>query len=369
MGSLSPVYRPKGDLGSKRQLPTTVGELTAAWFSHALDREVTGVAITKEIHGTASKISVELTYVDAQGAPPARLCVKGGFNPDLMKAFPAVLICYRLEAEFYYHIAPTAAMNLPRVYYCGTDTVNGQGLVVMEDLAVSNTTFGSVLEPWTPERVREGVQELALLHARTWGARLEDFPWYESNGLREAMENLWAPEAWHQRFFTDACPPVPDDLKDRARIVAAFHTLWRTEDPRFRAIVHGDSHVANTFMSASGRPGFLDWQAFHPNSALHDVPYFITGALTIEDRRQHESDLLQAYLDALARAGGPRFAVEDVWDEYRRQHLHGFALSLATPMMQPKEIVDAFAERHATAVKDHQSLELIEFHLDHRPEN
>jgi hypothetical protein len=355
----------KAVFGSEKPLPITVDGLTAAWFGEALGWNVTGVAIKKEIRGTASKIIVELEHADSGNGLPTRLCVKGGFNPELMRLVPAVLTCYRLEAEFYYYIAPKTGMNLPTTYFCGTDVVNGQGLVIMEDL--ESSTFGTVLEPWTAERVREGVKELALLHAKTWGGRTEDFPWYKTNGIRDAIESLWAPAAWQERFSTEACPPIHDELKDRHRVVGAFHTMWNTPDPRFVVMAHGDSHVANTFITASGKPGFLDFQGVHPDSAFMDVAYFITGAMEIEDRCKHEHDLVQSYLDALAEAGGPRFAVEDAWEEFRRQQLHGFVWSLATPMLQPKHVVDPVSARHAAAIMDHKSLELIESHPEYKP--
>src|SRR3546814_3583583 len=57
---------------------------------------------------------------------------------------------------------------------------------------------------------------------------------------------------------------------------------------------------------------------------MHDVNYLITTALSIEDRRSHERELLGYYLDRL-KAGGvtdaPHF--EDAWREYRRTLVWG----------------------------------------------
>ena len=52
---------------------------------------------------------------------------------------------------------------------------------------------------------------------------------------------------------------------------------------------------------------------------MHDVNYFITTSLSIENRRNHERELLAYYLDRLAQAGVatvPSF--EESWLEYRR---------------------------------------------------
>lgn len=359
---------------SSDSLPVTVDELTPDFFTRALAKKVSSVKIVRELHGTASKIIVEVQYDDKDnGSTPTNLCIKGGFNPALMTAYPFLAACYRLEVNFYAHIAPVVDMRLPKVYFTGTDKASGQGLFIMEDMSAQGTTYGSVSEPWAADRVRAGLKQLSLLHAACWGTTDANvsvrYPWFEPVSFRAVLESLWAPENWQRRFFADGgatCPPIHDELKDRARVVAAFHTLWRTTDARLQTMTHGDAHLNNTFVTSDGQPGFLDWQAPHPNSALHDVAYFITGAMDVEDRRRHERDLLAGYLEDLAGAGAPRFAVEDVWEEFRRQQLHGFVWSLTDPAMQPREIVDSFSGRHAAAIKDHGSLEIIEAHPDHR---
>lgn len=140
---------------------------------------------------------------------------------------------------------------------------------------------------------------------------------------------------------------------------AGFKALWQATDHRFRCIVHGDPHVGNTFITSEGEPGFLDWQGLHIGSAFHDVAYFIVGALKIEDRLKYERDLVGQYLEALHTEGGPRFVVEEVWQEYRMQQFHGIAWALATPAMQPVENIRVMTLRHCSAIVDHETMELL----------
>lgn len=350
----------EGTINSTEPLPLVVEDLTAEWFSKILGSPVSDVSIVEEIHGTASKILVELVYKDfARG--PTRLCVKGGFNPTLLAIHPALFFVYRLEAEFYHYIGPTVSMRLPPSFFCGTNPVSGQGIVVLADLKAEGFTFGDPLEAWTPDRVRAGVEQLAILHARTWGGKPEDFPWLNTAfSLRDVITSMLSQEEWDKRFLGDAKPPVPDYLVNRERIMAAYKTLWRTTDSKMNCILHGDAHIGNTCITPSGEPGFLDWQGIHAGSAIHDVAYFIVGSLSIEDRRKNEGELFQHYLDALYKMGGPKFEKEEVWDEYRKHNLHGFAWALTGPMMQTKERVDIMSERHCAAIVDHKSLELLE---------
>ncbi|KAK7414279.1 hypothetical protein QQX98_006876 [Neonectria punicea] len=350
----------RGVMKSSEALPLIPEELTAAWFTKILGKPVKNATVVEIIHGTASKILVELAFEDSSDGT-ITVCVKGGFNPALLASLPFMFSIYRLEAEFYYHLGPTINVRLPPTLYCGTDTVNGQGIVVMADLKARGYTFGNALEAWPVDRVQVAVEQLANLHAKTWGSKPEDFPWAgKTVSLREAVMGLVTPEQWSSRFDGDARPPVPDFMGDRERMTATFKALWKPSNSTLNCLVHGDAHIGNTFISSTGEPGFLDWQVIHSGSAMHDVPYFIIGSLSIEDRRKHEKELVQHYLDVLHRAGAPQFQREEIWDEYRKHAFHGFAWALAGPMMQPREIVDVMTERHCAAIVDHKSVELLE---------
>jgi hypothetical protein len=129
----------KGKLDSVTPLPLKVEEITPEWIASVLDLPVTSANIVKAIHGTASKILYELEYSDqAPSDAPRRVCVKGGFSAQLRLL--GLVTAYRREAEFYYHLAPSLDLRLPKCWYAGT--TKDQGLVVVEDLVASNHTFG-----------------------------------------------------------------------------------------------------------------------------------------------------------------------------------------------------------------------------------
>ncbi|RFU32756.1 hypothetical protein B7463_g3571, partial [Scytalidium lignicola] len=357
----------KGVINSNEPLPATPQEITADWLTKILGHKVKTATIVKEIHSTASKILLELTYYEDVGDnAPTQICVKGGFNQQLIALHPSLIWTYRREAELYYYIGPIASMNLPRTWYSGTDTVNGQGLVVMANLAAEGCDFGQPLESWSADRVRAGVEQLAALHGKTWGASVEEFPWLAGdkqmggNPLQGVISSLLSPPAWEMRFTTSAPPPLPEAIANRERMERAFKTMWATENPTFRCVVHGDAHIGNTFIRPDGTPGFIDWQAPHAGVALQDVAYFITGSLDTEERRKHEVSIVEHYLQALHQAGGPKFEKDDVWDDYRKHVLHGLAWALTAPGMQPDENVFVMTRRHAAAVLDHKTFELLE---------
>lgn len=314
-------------LESDEPLPRVVENITPAWLSKILGTKVDALKVHEIIHGTGTNVLIEVTYKKNHGAPkqfpPTRLCVKGGFNPQILDMLPSLFAVYRLEAEFYHHIAPLIpGLRLIPTQWCGTDPpaagARGQGIVVMQDAKAAGCTFGDPLRTWPAARVRAGLEQLARLHARTWGAREREFPGVPRGfGLRDVITSMMSAENWALRFGDPAVrpPAVPRALwGGRERVVRAMRAMWDSVDPRMVCLVHGDTQIGNTFVDAHGQPGFLDWQGVHVNSGLHDVTYFMTGALTVEERRAHERELFGFYLLELHRAGGPRFEVEDVWD-------------------------------------------------------
>lgn len=302
-------------------LPLAVEDITPAWLSKTLGVTVETLKLQDVIHGSGSKVLVEVTYArSSKNFPPARLCIKGGFNPQLLEMLPTLFAVYRLEAQFYHHIAPQIpGLRLIPCYWCGIDhpSGKGQGIVVLQDVKAAGYVFGDPLQTWSVARVRAALSQLAKLHAGTWGAKQADFPWVpRAFGMRDVITGMMSPEHWELRFADPAVrPPIPEALwGNRDRIVKCLETLWATADRTMACMVHGDTQVGNTFIDADGQPGFLDWQCIHVNSAAHDVTYFMTGALTIEERRQHERALYSFYLEELHRMGGPKLDIEDVWD-------------------------------------------------------
>ncbi|KAI1658127.1 kinase-like domain-containing protein [Daldinia decipiens] len=362
------LHSAQSALVSSDPLPVKTEEITAEWCSKITGQKVKSVTIVKEIHSTSSKILIDLTYEDDVNTAevPTQACVKGGFNTALIALHPGLAWTYRREAEFYYYLRPILSMNLPKVWYSGTNQVSGQGLVVMSNLAAEGCDFGEPLKPWPADRVRAGVEQLAALHSETWGVSEERFPWLSGDKaiggspLQGMILSLISPPAWDLRFNASAPPPLPKAVANRERLERAFKTMWATENPKLKCIIHGDAHIGNTFIRPDGQPGFIDWQAPYAGVNLHDVSYFITGVMTIEERRKHETDLIKHYLKVLHEGGGPKFDLEDIWDDYRKHTLHGLAWALTAPGMQPDENVFAMTERHSAAVEDHKTLELLE---------
>ncbi|KAI3328047.1 kinase-like domain-containing protein [Xylariaceae sp. AK1471] len=336
------------------QLPSVADDITPEWLSTVLGMKVKSINRTGELPGTATKL-----YVTAESDNgEKRLCLKGGFNPAFIQQVPWIVMIYQREVEFFNRIAPQLKnMELPKSWWAGHSPT--QGIVVMDDLAARGCQFGSPLETWNVERVRAGVEQLAALHAKTWGVRPADYLWLTSD-YDQAILTLM--QTYDAVVKSPGRPEVHAYLRDQNRVTAALKKHYRSRNPKFQCLLHGDAHLGNTYLD-NGAPRFLDWQMIHIGSAFHDVAYYIAGALSIEDRRAHEWEIVDHYLATLAKLGVSsdlKSTDEDLRNEYKKSFLAGIGWIMCPYEMQPKECVHAMAVRYAAALDDHKVLELLE---------
>ncbi len=336
-----------GAATTERQLPSTVDEITPDWLTEALGRDVTSVAVDDVIWGTATKVLATVTYADGSSAA---LCIKGGFDENLRAM--GLEASYELEVGFYDEIAPLLTVRVPACHYAKFVGDERQGIVVLENLAARNCTFGDPLQPWDVDRVAAAVEVQATWHRQTWEAAegpVAKLP-VGSTSVRHAAGVLLSEQHWTAHFGNpEMLQPLPE-LQDRERLMNAYRALWARDEQGPVALAHGDSHIGNTYVESDGKPGFLDWQGVCRAPGFYDLAYFIGGALTPQDRRAHERSLVNHYCDVLAAGGGPSLDRDEAWLDYRRYALHGFLWAVTPPTMQPVERVRAMGERHMTAI-------------------
>jgi hypothetical protein len=263
---------------------------------------------------------------------------------------------YQRECDFYNHVAPKLDdMKLPRCWWASHNAT--QTILVMDDLHALGCCFGNPVETWTVTRVLAGVEQLAALHAKTWHVQAADYPWLTSD-YDQAILTLM--ETYDTVVKGPDRPKIQDYLKDQQRVTAVLKKHYALRNPKFRCLLHGDSHTGNTYL-VDGAPRFLDWQMVHIGSAFHDLAYFIGAALTVEDRRAQEWCIVEHYLRKLQKFGVKTlFTSEEVMNEYKKSFLAGIGWIVCPYEMQVKECVYPMALRYASALHDHNVLELVE---------
>ena len=129
-------------------------------------------------------------------------------------------------------------------------------------------------------------------------------------------------------------------------------------------MIHGDPHIGNLFMDGD-RVGFLDWGIINVNTPMRDVSYLLTMAMNVEDRRNHERDLLQHYLAEREAMGASAIGLDEAWLAHRQQAAYNVPASCQVVLFpddaSPRRQVfaDAFLERALVSIDDLESVQAL----------
>lgn len=327
--------------------------LSPDWLSAALGIRFPGIQVTDVISGEIDqRVSTNVPFhiECAGGLPPglsADLWGKGYFGEgaELYRS------AGEPEAFFYRDVAESTGIRTLRSVYADVDPATRHGVVITEDVLGQGATFLNALSPYTPDQAAESLTQLATLHAATWQRpEYRDSPWLASR-LSAYLERRGIEDI---RFNFDGPigAGVPEQVRDGERLIAAYRQLASdVETVAPWSLIHGDPHIGNVFLDGDDRPSFLDWQLVQRGPWYLDVGYHLASALSVDDRRRHEQDLVAHYLERLA-AGGVQLPEHDVWLGLRRGMVHGFYLWAITRKVKTA-ITTELLTRLGTAVADH----------------
>jgi hypothetical protein len=324
--------------------------------------------------GTSSSARLELSYVQAFAQADARLCahhyaqpnalpptlyIKGGFAAPMRRRVWGGL---ETEARFFQRVAPGLRIHMPRAFFAGVDTENRQAIVILEDLAVRNVSFGHATQPLGADAMARLMALLAKLHA----------PWWQRPGLgnwvagagpqRLYVKYLLRPASWAAVLERPYAHLIPPALREATVVGQALDRLWALNDSRAQTLLHGDTHPGNLFFERDGTPGLMDWQCAQQGHWAHDVMWAIVCAMGIEERRHHERPLIEHYLAELAHHGVTAPPFDEAWLAYRQNVMYGVSCGVANPYdMQTEEVTRLSAERILAAAVDLESARALGF--------
>ena len=127
--------------------------------------------------------------------------------------------------------------------------------------------------------------------------------------------------------------------------------------------MHGDCHLGNTYRLPDGRAGLLDWPVAFHGPSIREISYFIAGALSTEQRREHEGSLLRLYLESLREGGVVPPSFDEAWEKYCfffHDVWDSAALTKLWTGLHPPENVERLLRRAGDAVTDLQVDRVVE---------
>lgn len=339
----------------KSPAPLTLDEVLAPdWLGEALRANVASVEIVQTQKTIATKTRFRARLYDGTALD---LCVKGMLDDGALR--PGVARMSQAETRFYREIAPSSGVGTPVVRYAGVDDDSGHGLIVMDDVNAAGGRFLDPLEPYSAERARASLDQLARLHARHWdGAGLEQHTWLSSRLDEFVAQPLRTQDELQSLLDDPRGDRLDAGIRDAGRLIRALGALSADVSGRTRCLVHGDTHAGNIVL-IGGRTALADWQVLQRSSWALDVAYHIGAVLSVPDRRRWERELLEHYLDRLRSHGVDAPSADQTWSQYRAALVYGYYLWSITRQVAPA-ITREFTTRLGTAVTDAESFELLE---------
>ena len=325
--------------------PKHEDELTPELLTSVLSQDrpglqVTGLEVVEAIRAmsgqasTADRVILDLTYGPGPESEhlPRRVILK-----TMLDVPHAPQVMYETEVRFYREIRPQVPFEAPIFFGALFDRDSGHFGILLEDLRERGARFNHVLAGTRLEHVHELIQHLAALHAQFWQSPAldETFGWMARPGgggmeeifkhLLPNIQNLLDAEPWRYEILAPLGRSIPELHEDMLKVAAG------PLESAPQTLLHGDTHIGNTYTLPNEAMGWLDFQLSHRGCYARDLTYLITTSLPIELRRKHERDLIRFYFEELGRHGvSLGIKPEEAWLLHRQAAIWGLVIGWLT---------------------------------------
>lgn len=310
-------------------------DLTASWFTEVLrsagalagDASVTAVETEPVGQGVMARSQrARLTYEPSDTGPPS-LVVKYATDDQGSLGVAQAMRLYATEVAFYNDVAPSVTANIPSCYLAEHDEGSGAFTLLLEDLATT-TRPGDAMTLLAPDEVAAVLTELVGLQAPTWNdPNLRQLPWLADDRVTIGMFDQ----------FSQGLSSFVDRFKDKLddSHVALFERVlpksgeWARSWGDPTVLQHGDFRTDNLmFGKSDSDPAVtvIDFQTARLGPPGVDAAYLLGASLSIENRRAHDRELIEAYHQQLQDAGVQDFDFDACWQSYREGALYGVFL-------------------------------------------
>ncbi|MCU1603260.1 MAG: hypothetical protein JWO22_3969 [Frankiales bacterium] len=347
--------------------PRSAAAVDAAWLEKQLGGSTPGAALLglDELGGHAGttdrrRVRLHWNTAGEAGQLPEHLFLKGTAPSAKNRTMVSALDMAVNEVLFFERVRP-ALGDLAPVVHAAHAGKGARHLLVMDDLVAQGATPYSAADDCSVEHARAMMATLAELHAT-----FQDSPRFSTDlafvrpmtsrpgaaALRLTMRRV---RSWFLRE-PDKRPLPPAATRMLELLQAHDRALYASWEHGPLTLLHGDSHLGNTYRTADGRAGLLDWQVVWRGRGIREVAYFLGTGVPIELRRGHEHELIELYLDGLGKHGAPHIpTVEQAWADYRFFLFDAWdsaSICQMWPGLQTPENVARSCERVNAAVED-----------------
>jgi hypothetical protein len=356
-------------------LPESVEQLTPQLLNSLIQEQYPAVVledftIVKSLKygdgmvSTAARAILDLHYKEGTGQGlPTRVILKLAYD---LEDLPWPL--YANEVRFYKELRSELDLEIPVTLGAAYDHDSHRFLLLIEDLTVKGAVFPNVLRDNTLQEIKNILSVVAGIHATYWesprfSTDLADLETHVGGALNDFLVGPVINVIDHE-ISTN---PLKQELMYKLnmtseQMLAGMKAMQKHQATLPQTVLHGDTHIGNTYILPDGAAGLLDLQLFVRGYCMHDINYLITTALPIHLRREHEQSLLKYYLSELAAKGVATVPTFDsAWKEYKRTLIWGVYIGWMTCAEENYgwEIQALNLLRLTTAFVDHDTAALV----------
>jgi hypothetical protein len=353
--------------------PTKSSDVTARWLTEHLGKPVGANALSADsldgTTGTTDRRRLTVEWDDAGKAAelPANLFIKSSPLTAKNRVMVAALDMAVNEVKFYQQAAAELDGIVPKAWFSHAG-VGARFLIVLDDLVAQGAMPYALADRCEVDHARGLVDAFAKLHAQFWESPrfTSDLSWAKTWSTRPGNQVL---KLFYSRGRRGALRLNRPEETPAVRAVAAaldnhIDAYYREFEVGPLTLLHGDSHLGNTYSMPDGRSGLLDWQVVWQGPGLREVTYWMTAGLDSDVRRTHERELLERYLEGL-RAGGVADvpSLDCAYQRYRlfaAEAWDATAMTIAWPGLQAQENSEAAWRRTCIAVEDLETAALLD---------
>ena len=303
--------------------PVNIETLDRDWLTRVLRRgllqaneSVRSVSCESLASGyTSSVYRLWLKYDPVTTTAPHSLVIKLHSSSNSIRQRFQKLGIYEKEVRFYQFVGTSSGLPLPTCYAAEYAQDRGDFVLLFEDLSAARVVDrddGAIAD------IRIALAQLARIHGRFWGdPRLQQYDWvaYPAEvGEASPLKAEWVDNLCRvKRDFHDFWPARAWSVCDR--IAENWDDIMRCINRDTHTLVHTDAHLGQMFFPSPELPRFVlfDWQYPCKALAAEDVTHLIVNELSVDERRQQETALVDLYYQSLCAEGVTDLGPERFW--------------------------------------------------------
>lgn len=356
---------------SEKTAPTvplleSIDQITPAWLDAALalrhpGSRVDHFTVRPSGAGNVSEtVVVDIAYAERPTGAPLSVVAK--FRPRDPGAHAHGLAsgAYHREIGAYRTVADSGHCRTPHLVHVAGDETNINLLV--EDLSAAKP--GDQVAGCDANEARAVLTELAGLHgnfpmadesAPAWLIRMREVADYWTEKVFIGSRTI------QERYARDLTGEELALIFESTELVNAWHLL----DPHRLTLTHGEPRVDNVLFEETvygTRAVLIDWQVCGLRNPMYDIGYFLSGSISIGDRRTHEDKLLQHYVQHFNSVSETPYDLAEAREDFRLQVLSGLFITTAAVAVLPDNeavntLILALLRRNCAAVNDWRAID------------